>query len=173
MKGTKSNDRRFPLPRRTGHADFPHPALAKAVPSREHAQRLEAQVFQVSIKTNPCPCSPASLAASAQMSSQPLPHKPVDMAKRLARVAQLEIVRPAPQVAAHLFNQFGQGGVTLVRVDFPPQRLPFPFHRLSRGFQVPVALWPTMSVAVIPEGVAQKVQALARLSQIHNPGFLP
>ena len=29
MRGPKTNDRRSPLPRRTGHGDFPHPALAK------------------------------------------------------------------------------------------------------------------------------------------------
>ena len=39
MRGTKAQDRRFPLPRRTGHADFPHPALAKVVSARKHSQR--------------------------------------------------------------------------------------------------------------------------------------
>ena len=40
MKGPKTNDRCFPLPRRTGHGDFPPPALARVVSSRKHSQRL-------------------------------------------------------------------------------------------------------------------------------------
>src|SRR6266704_1741530 len=40
MRGPKANDRRFPLPRRTGHADFPHPALARVVFSRKHGARV-------------------------------------------------------------------------------------------------------------------------------------
>ena len=52
MKGPKTNDRRFPLPRRTGHGDFPHPALARVVYCRERSQRHKAQVFQMSIQAD-------------------------------------------------------------------------------------------------------------------------
>src|SRR5450756_2059447 len=70
MKGPQSNDRRSPLPRRTGHGDFPHPALARVVYSRKHSQRFEAQVFQVSIQADPWPPSPTPLAAPLQVASQ-------------------------------------------------------------------------------------------------------
>src|ERR1043166_2475855 len=58
MKGPEANDRRFPLPRRTGHGDFPHPALARVVSSRKHSQRHHAHVLQMSIKANTLPHPP-------------------------------------------------------------------------------------------------------------------
>lgn len=39
MKGPRANDRRSPLPRQTGHGDFPHPAFARVGSSRTHSQR--------------------------------------------------------------------------------------------------------------------------------------
>src|SRR5216110_2627331 len=88
MKGPRTNDRRFPLPRRTGHGDFPHPALARVVYSRTHSQRHEAHVFQVSIQANAGPDTPASLAASAQMFAQAAPYEMIELPKRLAGITQ-------------------------------------------------------------------------------------
>ena len=101
MKGPEANDRRFPLPRRTGHGDFPHPALARVVAAREHSQRLEAQVLQVSIEANPLPRPPASLAAPPQVLAQPIPHEVVKVPKCPSRIAQLEIVGPPSQISIH------------------------------------------------------------------------
>ena len=172
MKGPKTNDRRFPLPRRTGHGDFPHPALARVVSSRKHSQRLEAQVFQVSIQTDALPLAPTPLAAPLQMAPQTVADEVVEAAERLARVAQREIVGPASQVPVQPPNEFRQGRMALLCVNELSQRFPFPCHRLIRWPQVPVSLWPPIPVAVIPKGVTQKVQALAGLSQVQHASLL-
>ena len=44
MRGPKTNDRRSPLPRRTGHEDFPHPALAGLGSASKHSQRDQSQM---------------------------------------------------------------------------------------------------------------------------------
>ena len=49
MKGPKTNDRRFPLPRRTGHADFLHPALAKVVSARKLHARCRTLLVEICI----------------------------------------------------------------------------------------------------------------------------
>src|SRR5512140_764487 len=139
MKGPKTNDRCSPLPRRTGHGDFPHPALARVVSARKHSQRLEAQVFQVSIQTNTRSCAPAPLAAPLQMLAQAIAHEMIKLPKRLARKAQPKVVGPAAQVSVESLNQFRQRGMTLLPVNLPSQSLPFPVHRFARGFQVPVS----------------------------------
>src|SRR5688572_28974060 len=108
MKGLKTNDRRFPLPRRTGRADFPHPALAGVASSRRHSQRLEAQVFQMSIQTDARPFAPTSLATPLQMASQSVANEMIEVAECFARVAQREIVGPASQMSVQAFNQFRQ-----------------------------------------------------------------
>src|SRR6266498_1920092 len=105
MTGAKTNDRRFPLPRRTGHGDFPHPALARVVSSRKHSQRLEAQVFQVSIQTDALPFSPTPLATPFQMAPQSVADEVVQVAERFAWVAQCKIVGPPSQVSVQPPNQ--------------------------------------------------------------------
>src|SRR6266705_608941 len=168
MKGPQANDRRFPLPRRTGHGDFPHPALAWVGYSRKHSQRLEAQVFQMSIQTDALSFAPAPLTAPFQMAPQAAADEMIEVAECFARVAQREIVRPASQVPIQPPNQFRQGCMALLCVNELSQRFPFPCHRLARWPQVPVSLWPPIPVAIIPKGVTQKVQALASLSQVQH-----
>src|SRR3989442_1605195 len=162
-----------PLPRRTGHGDFPHPALAKVVSSRKHSQGHQAQVFQVSVKANPCPCAPAALTASAQVLTQAASHEMIEVPKRLARIAQPEIVGPSSQVRIQSPNQFRHRCVALLRVNELAQRLPFPRHRLAGWLQVQVTLGPSILVLVIPKGVAQKIQTLAGLSHIQHASLFP
>jgi len=94
MKGPEANDRCSPLPRRTGHGDFPHPALARAVSSRTHSQLDQSQMVQVSIQADTLPTTPAPLAATAQALAQPIPHEVIELAKWLTRIAQAEVVGP-------------------------------------------------------------------------------
>src|SRR2546428_11398763 len=171
-KDNRVNDRCAALPRRTGRADFPHPALARIVSSMKHSQRPRAQGFQVSVQANPLPFGPATLTASAQVSSQADPHEVIDLPKRLTRIAQAKVVGPALQVSVQPLDQFRQGGVTLLRIDELTQRLPFPRHRLAGWLQVPVAPGSPVLVSVIPKGVAQKIQALTDLSQVQHARFL-
>src|SRR5437867_1474893 len=133
MKAPKANDRRSPLPRRTGHGDFPHPALANVVFSREHSQRYQSQMVQMRIQADPLASTPAPLTASAQMLSQPIPHEVVEVAKGLSRVSQAKIVGPAPQMPIHSPQQLRQWRVALVMVDQAAQRVPFPRQRFARG----------------------------------------
>src|SRR5438046_6192899 len=173
MKGPRTNARRVPVPRRAGHVDFPHPALARVVYSRTHSQRHEAHVFQVSIQANAGPDTPASLAASAQMFAQAAPYEMIELPKRLAGITQAKIIGPASQVSIQAPNQFRQGCVTLLRINKVPQRLPLPRHRFARGLQVQIApVSSSILVSVIPKGVAQEVQALAGLSQIQLASLL-
>ena len=123
MKDISVNDRHFPLPRRTGHGGFPHPALARVGSARKHSQRYQAQVLQMSIEANALPRPPAALTTALQVLAQPLPHEVVEVPERLSRVAQLEIVGPPSKIAIHAPDQLRQGCMALVWVDELPQRL--------------------------------------------------
>ena len=70
MKGPKTNDRRSPLPRQTGHGDFPHPAFARVDYSKTPSQRHKPQMAQVSIQADALTGSPTPLTATLQMSPQ-------------------------------------------------------------------------------------------------------
>ena len=168
MKGPQANDRRFPLPRRTGHGDFPHPALARVVYARERSQRHKAQVFQMSIQADALAHTPTALTAPAQVLTQPLPHEVIEVSKPIARIAQFEIVGPSSQVSIELPNQLRQRGEALLGTDELAHRFSFSGHRLARRLQIPVALRSPILVEVISEGVAQKIQALAGLSQVQH-----
>ena len=109
-----------PLPHRTGHGDFPHPALARVVFAREHSQRHEAQVFQVSVEANALPNAPAALAASVQVLAQAIAHEVIELAKRCSRVTQAKIIGPATQMAVQPPNQLRQRCMALLRTDELP-----------------------------------------------------
>ena len=64
-----------PLPRRTGHGDFPHPALAKVLCSRKHSQGHQSKVGEVSREADTLTSAPTPLAATTQMPSQPITHE--------------------------------------------------------------------------------------------------
>jgi hypothetical protein len=63
--------------------------------------------------------------------------------------------------------------VTLLRPDHFSQRFLFARHRLARRLHFPVTLVPGILVAVEPNGVARKIQALAGFQLVHDAGFLP
>ncbi len=84
-----------PLPRQTGHADFPHPAFARVVSSSKYSQRLKAQMLQVSISTDARAWPPAPLTPSPQVAGQPLIHERVELPEPISRVPQFEVVGPA------------------------------------------------------------------------------
>src|SRR6516164_2029488 len=98
MKGQETNDRCFPLPRRTGHGDFPHPALARVVFSRKRSQPDQSQMLEMSIETDSLTQPPAALAAAMQVFVQTIADEVIDVPERLAGVAQLEVVGPTSQV---------------------------------------------------------------------------
>src|SRR5215469_950675 len=161
-----------PLPRRTGHGDFPHPALARVACSREHSQLDQSHMLQVRIEANSLTRPPASLTAAVQVFAQTVTDEMIDALEGLTRVAQLEVVGPASQVSVQSLNQFGQRCVTLLVVDELSQHFLFPQNRFARWLKVPVASSTAVLVEVVSEGVAQKVQALTGLLQVNHPRFL-
>src|SRR6266516_223788 len=173
MRGTKAKDRRLPLPRRTGHADFPHPALAKVVSARKHSQRYQAHVGQVSMDTDTFTHPPASLTTTVQVVFQALAHETIEVPECLARISQTKIIGPASQVAVESFNQFEQWVAALFGADPLAQRVWFPRHRFLRGLQVPVAFVASTPIPFIPKGVAQEIQALPGLLHIQHASLLP
>src|ERR1019366_4007028 len=122
-----------PLPRRTGHGDFPHPALARVVYSRERSQRHQSQVVQVSVEANALSRAPAALAASTQVFAQAAPHEMVEVAERLARITQAKVVGPASQMTVQSFIYSRQGCIALLGVNELPPRFPLPRPRFGRG----------------------------------------
>ena len=127
---------------------------------------------QVRIQADARAGTPTPLTASAQMPPQPIPHEVVQLAKRPLRVAQAKVTGPAPQMPIHPPGQLRQRRVALVRVDHSAQRVPFPRQRLARGHEIPVSSRAAILVAVLPEGVARKIQARRAVA---NPasGFSP
>src|ERR1700683_2597943 len=96
-------------PRHTGRADFPHPAFpdtfAIGVRKELTARSLDAckaQVGDQAIPGAPLRRADGPLAPTTQMTVQPAPHKTVDLPKRGAGVAQVEVVRPADQVSIQI-----------------------------------------------------------------------
>src|SRR3974377_2427521 len=173
MKGPEANDRRFPLPRRTGHGDFPHPALARVVSSRKRSQRNQAHVLQMSVEAHTLARPPATLAAPTQVFAQAVSHEMIEGAERLARVTQTKVIGPAAQVTIQPPNQFRQRCMALLGVNELAQCLVFPQPRFVRGMQVPVTLLPPILVVNQPERVTQKIQALAGLPQVQLASLLP
>ena len=91
MRGPKPNDRRSPLPRRTGHGDCPHPALACVVSSRKHSQRDQSPMVQMSIYADSPTVTPAPLTATLQMSRQSVSDELIELTKRLALICSMLI----------------------------------------------------------------------------------
>jgi hypothetical protein len=140
MKGPQTNDRCSPLPRRSGHGDFPHPALASVVSSRRHSQTHQSQMFQVRVEAAPLAGAPAPWTASLQMLPQPTPPAVVQVPKHAPRITPTQIFGPAPPMAVQPPDQLRQRRVALLRINQPSQRLPLPRPRLARRPPVPVGL---------------------------------
>jgi hypothetical protein len=79
--------------------EISHPALAKVVSARKHSQRLEAQVFQMSIQTEALPFSPTPLAMPFQMAPQAVADEVVEVAERSRLASVSATPLPAPPEA--------------------------------------------------------------------------
>src|SRR5208337_780906 len=95
-------------PRRTGRADFPHPALAetlaasmrRSLPVR--SQGGQAQLFYLSVHRHTFRGSIGTLAAAPQMFPQAPLHVAIDLVEGVPRIAEAEVVAPTSQVAIQL-----------------------------------------------------------------------
>ena len=80
MKGPRTNDRVSPLPRQTGHEDFPHPAFVGIGSSESFSEQLQSERLQVFMDADPFGRAPRALTASFQMEPQPLFDKVIQVA---------------------------------------------------------------------------------------------
>ena len=93
-----ANDRFTSAPRRTGRADFPHPALLKALASGMHrfGPKLEESTFaQVVGEGLPFGKAVGSLAAALQMLPQPVLKVAIEVAKAPAGIPSAEVIPPS------------------------------------------------------------------------------
>ena len=117
----------FPHPaHRTGHADFPHPALGQT--SRLHPRHVvpkPAQAYEPGVPVKVREWISSALASpdlvlEAQPPAQPHSGVVVDRPVRLRDGAYLEVVRPSSQRAVQLLHQLGgllPSAVGSLRVD--------------------------------------------------------
>src|SRR3989442_12598125 len=102
-----ANDRCVPPPRRTGRADFPHPALAK-VSRQELSQRDQAQSSKVAVVAFIGGPLPPALTSSLEMLRQPAQHARVKVPHGVAGITPTEGLGPTAQVAVAFGEQVGQ-----------------------------------------------------------------
>src|SRR5665213_432765 len=108
-------------PHRTGRADFPHPALRKALHrrliqavARGKLQIPQPEFVEMVIVAAPLRRTEGPLAASSQMLRETLTNVRVDVAEGLPRIPEAEVVCPAVQLPVQTLNQFRKRLVTLV-----------------------------------------------------------
>ena len=113
----------FPLPRQTGHADFPHPAFAWRS-CMMHSQFDQSKtVMEILVEGDAFGAFPWSLTAPSQMSGHSQPHVVVDLPISFRRIAFGEVVGPASQVDVESFDEFRQRFSALVIAGHCPQFL--------------------------------------------------
>src|SRR5436190_9369841 len=142
-----TNDRFTSAPRRTGQADFPHPALLKALASGMHrfaSELVKAPRAQVFVEGLAFGQSIGTLAAALQMPPQSHLKVTVDVPKRPAGVAQTEVVAPPFQMPVQIANQLSDRPEALFVTDHFPQVLPPPWQTAACSG----------SVLLKPKGVA-------------------
>jgi hypothetical protein len=146
--------------RRTGDADFPRPALLKALASgirfsRQTDQPQPCQVLQpsLSLRRTVWP-----LAASLQMSDQTVPNVAFDLAENTGGIPEGKVVRPSFQVPIQLPNQDRNWLMALMTVRHFVKFLPFPLDCLTRRKYIQVFPIASFQIAVVPKCVAQKIR---------------
>src|SRR5439155_14956977 len=101
------------------------------------------------------------LAPTAQVPPQAATHELVDLLKRPPRVTLTKVIRPACQVSVQFPDQGRDRLPAETAAGQDPQLLPFAIQGLRRRADMQIAPRPTKTVAVVPERVAQEVQARA------------
>src|SRR3989442_1943134 len=120
-----ANDRCLPPPRRTGRADFPHPALAK-VSCQERSQCYQAQSGKVVVVAFIGGPLPAALTSSLEMLRQPAQHVGVNVTHGFAGITQTEVLGPTAQVAVEFGDQVGQRHLAAVESELLMEHGSFP-----------------------------------------------
>src|SRR6185369_14717751 len=170
-----ANDRCTSAPRRTGQADFPHPALLKALALGMHrfAPKLEESAFaQVGREGLSFGNAIGSLAAALQMLPQPVLKVAIEVAKSPAGIPTAEVITPAFEMPVQIANQLSDRPEVLPVTDHLPQSLPFTRHRFCRRVHVQKTVLSAKVVLLKAKGIAQKVQTLPCFAQFHHTGFL-
>ena len=164
--GERTTPRCGPLsPHRTGRADFPHPALRKALHRRRiqavaqgSLQNSQPRFVEVLIAAAPFRRSEGPLAASPQMLRETIANVPVDLPEGHPRVPEAEVVRPAVQLPVQTLNQFRNRLEALVWPSHLFQLLPLLLQSLCRRRHVQIAPSASLQIVVTAEREARKVR---------------
>ena len=117
-------------PRRTGRADFPHPALLKTSGRgfrRFDSQKLEPEPLQMFVQRHPLRQLVRTLAAMMlQVIRQPIAEMPVDIPIRLSRVSHRKVAPPAFQLPIQPFHPSRDRRATLTAIRQLIDPIPFP-----------------------------------------------
>ena len=137
--GERTTPKCGPLsPHRTGRADFPHPALRKAL----HRRRIQAvarcnlqfpqtHIIDVLMVSAPFRRSAGPLAAPFQMLLETATNVPVDFPEGLLRRPESEVVCPAIQLPVQTLNQLRERSETLALASHLLQLLPLEIDHLN------------------------------------------
>src|ERR1700741_3159347 len=129
----------YPLPRQTGHADFPHPAFAKVV-RQAHSQADESQASKVVVVAFIGRWIPSALTASFEMLMQSFEHIRVNVAHGIARITQAEVSAPSVQMTIEFSDQLGQWHMAAMESELLMEHGSLTSQRSARRHQVPVTL---------------------------------
>src|ERR1039458_1392683 len=179
--GERATVDRGPLsPRRTGDADFPRPALLKALASGMRCPRLgrasqthQPQPLQMRVPRFSFRRSIGPLTAPLEMPDQTAAYEPVDFPVHALGIPKGKIVRPPFQMPIQLSNQFRDRLKALMTVRHLVQLFPFPLDCFLRRKHIQVPLIASLQIPIIPKCVPQKVQARPFFPQIHHPRLFP
>ncbi len=100
------------------------------------------------------------LAAAVEMSHHPLARIVAQVAERFTRVAEIEIVAPAPQEGIEILHDFGRWLEAFLRPGFLSYRVPRLLQRLLGGHHIQVGFTASKQVAVVPGSEPEEVEGL-------------
>src|SRR5512136_1507425 len=168
-------------PRRTGRADFPHPALRQSLASK-HTQgvdglrplqvhqpiALQSSVQTLSLSKRLAP----PLAPVIQKPLEPTPHKTVHVPKHLPRISVAKIVGPPSKDPIDFLNGFLEG-LLISTNGLVPDFVPDALHGPVRRKDVQVSPLSSLQIPVIAQGESQKVQGFSLSSHSYDARLVP
>src|SRR5512137_7052 len=168
-------------PRRTGRADFPHPALRQSLASK-HLQGVDGvQILQVdqpiALQSSVQPLSlpkrlAPPLAPVIQKPLKPTPHKTVHVPKHLPRISVAKIVGPPSKDHIDFLNGFLEG-LLISTGGLVPDFVPDALHGPVRRKDVQVSPLSSLQIPVIAQGESQKVQGFSLSSHSYDARLVP
>ena len=113
-----------------------------------------------------------ALTAAVELGDHTVSREVTEVAKRLSRIAELEVLAPAPQVVVEVLKHYRSGLEAVASSGLEADRLPRPLLGFAGRLDMEIALIAPLQVPVVAEGKAQKIQAL-RPPPRHSRRFFP